>query len=424
MAVPTVTSISPSSGHAGGRAIVEMIGTGFQLEPDPDVSDPDTVPLPEPAPPVRVTFGSREAPEVRVWSSTRMWVLTPKGDPFDQATSWDSVDAATDTITAAAHELIEGTRVQLDPDALEAGGVFPGGLDPADPYWLVDVTPNTFRLAASSGGPAIDLTDAGAGALAMLSDGAVDVTVENIDSAGVPIPGETVTVTKAYKPLRPNLSIKSHLSEVIDTLMGELRRQVVRDVSWTTQMDYDEETGDLTIGFLARTPALVIAGLQAPRNRQHAVNQQEEVNLNDPATEGDFVVLRPPQVVDLVGTLVGVSDDPDEVANLAQASVVFFQKNTTLEVLRDPSDPSQGVIEYDLRSSVEDELNFTPIGNNTDLTFFTTDVRVIGVRLQSMPGIEQDRPPGVPANLPVEPIVGIGKTADTISLSPKGKSDE
>ncbi len=420
MAVPTITSVTPPSGHAGGKTLVEIIGTNFQLEPDPDVTDPDTVPLPEPDPPVRVLFGTREAAEVRVWSATQIYVLTPKGDPFDETTAWDSVDDTTDTITATAHGLLEDTLVQLSAGT---GGVLPSPLDANTPYYVVNPTTNTFQLSASEGGGGIDLTDAGTLPVSMLSDGADDVTVENIDGDGVLIPGETVTATNTYKPLRPNLSIKSHLSEVIDTLLTDLRRQIVRNVSWTTQMDYDEETGDLTIGFIAGVPALVVASLTLPRSRSHAVSQQEEINYNDPETVGDFVVLRPPDVRDLVGTLVGISDDDDEIANLAQATTVFFQKNTELQVLRDPNDSSQGTIDYDLRASVEDEITFQPVGNNTDLQFFTMDVRVIGIRLQSMPGIPQKTVPGVPTTIPVEPIVGIGKTADTIVIAAKLKPD-
>jgi hypothetical protein len=369
---------------------------------------------------VRVLFGTREAPVVQVWSSTQIYVLTPKGDPFDATTAWDSVDDATDIITAPAHGLLVDTLVQL---VAGSGGVLPGGLDASTPYYVVAPTTNTFQLSETEGGVAVDLTDTGTLPISMLSDGADDVTVENIDSDGVTIPGETVTAAKAFKPLRPNLSVKSHLSEVIDTLITDLRRQIVKNVSWTTQQDYDEETGDLEIGFIAGVPALVIASLTLPKSRKLAVNQQEEINTNDPVTQGDFVVLRPPDVRDLVGTLVGLSNDDDEIANLAQATTVYFQKNTELEVLRDPDDPSKGTIDYDLRASIEDVITFQPVGNNSDLQFFTMDVRVIGIRLQSMPGIPQKTVPGVPSDIPVEPIVAIGKTADVITVAAKVKPD-
>lgn len=417
MAVPTITSVTPPSGHAGGKALVEIVGTNFQLEPDPDITDPDTVPLPPPDPPIRVLFGSgasaREA-SAQVFSSTRILLLTPKGDPFDQSTSWDSVDDGTDTITAAGHGLLVDTLVQL---VAGTAGVLPAPLDADAPHFVVNPTTNTFQIAASEGGPAIDLTDAGTLPISMISDGAVDVTVENIDAAGVTIPGETVTATKVFKPLRPNLSIKGHLSEVIDTLIADLKRQVVKLVSWTTQMDYDEETGDLTVGFIAGVPALVLAGLTLPKSRKYAVNQQEEINTNDPVTQGDFVVVRPPDVRDLIGTLIGITDDDGEIANLAQAVTQYFQKNNELEVLRDPLDPTKGTIDYDLRASVEDVITFTSVGNNTDLVFFTMDVRVLGIRLETMPGIPQKTVPGVPSGIPVEPIVGIGKTMDTILVS-------
>lgn len=67
MAVPTITSVTPSRGPSGGQALVEIVGTGFQVQ----VSGAGTTPT------VRVLFGAVEAKRVRVASATRLIVTTP-----------------------------------------------------------------------------------------------------------------------------------------------------------------------------------------------------------------------------------------------------------------------------------------------------------------------------------------------------------
>ncbi len=77
MAVPTIASISPTTGRAGGQQIVTILGTGFRLPNAPPASGP----APTPPASVRVTFGTRTAPRVLVLSTTELRVITPAGVP-------------------------------------------------------------------------------------------------------------------------------------------------------------------------------------------------------------------------------------------------------------------------------------------------------------------------------------------------------
>jgi hypothetical protein len=63
--------------------------------------------------------------------------------------------AATDRITHTAHGLLANTPVVF-------GGTAPGGLTAGTTYYIRDVTTNDYKVAASPGGAAIDLTSAGA----------------------------------------------------------------------------------------------------------------------------------------------------------------------------------------------------------------------------------------------------------------------
>ncbi len=77
MPVPTVTSISPPSGHTGGRTLCTVTGTGFKVHPPP----PATGPTPAPVPSVQVTIGGEVCPAVWVLSATMLRCLTPIHDP-------------------------------------------------------------------------------------------------------------------------------------------------------------------------------------------------------------------------------------------------------------------------------------------------------------------------------------------------------
>lgn len=69
--------------------------------------------------------------------------------------------ATTDTLTtASAHGWADGTRVKV----FNRDGTLPGGLTEATTYYVRDAAGSTLKLAATSGGAAIDITSIGDGA--------------------------------------------------------------------------------------------------------------------------------------------------------------------------------------------------------------------------------------------------------------------
>lgn len=74
MTVPTITTITPASGSPTGGQVIQIVGTNFRLPTPPG----STVPVPPPAPSVRVTFGGVVSPRVDVVSATRLFVHVPK----------------------------------------------------------------------------------------------------------------------------------------------------------------------------------------------------------------------------------------------------------------------------------------------------------------------------------------------------------
>lgn len=82
MAVPTLTTIDPTYGHAGGKELVTIVGTGFELPPTPPATGYVGGDAPES---VQVEFNGQPATEVQVWTSTLLTCLVPAftGAPED-----------------------------------------------------------------------------------------------------------------------------------------------------------------------------------------------------------------------------------------------------------------------------------------------------------------------------------------------------
>ncbi len=121
---PTITAVTPSSGHSGGRTLTEVVGTGFALPPAP----PGYGPAPEPAPSVVVTFGGVPATCVQVVSDELLYLLTPEGDPDGGAVVvlLQNCDAAGDPVLGEVATLPAGftfVRPDLTEESELARGV-------------------------------------------------------------------------------------------------------------------------------------------------------------------------------------------------------------------------------------------------------------------------------------------------------------
>lgn len=79
-------------------------------------------------------------------------------DSIDLPSATFTADDATDVITSAGHGLLDGDRVQLT-----TSNTLPAGLATGTVYYVRDKTTDTFKLAATAAGSAIDITDTGTG---------------------------------------------------------------------------------------------------------------------------------------------------------------------------------------------------------------------------------------------------------------------
>lgn len=246
------------------------------------------------------------------------------------------------------------------------------------------------------------------------TDAGVTLTVQNLDADGVAIGGEIATLPGAFRFQRPNLASAddSDLIRVIRAFVDELTRQVTPNVTWPQNTDYDEDTGDL----LSQTetpklPALIVAATDLEENDFYAVRDpQETANPDDP---DGFVTREPPVTVDVVFTVVGVSDNAAELLNLSAATKRFFRKNPRISMARDADDATKGEVDYEL--SVEDAPNVKiSVGaSRSNIRSFAMTARIVGFDIEAMHDVQPRGPGGGD-----EATIGIGRTLDTLDIEP------
>ncbi len=118
MAIPTVTSITPAGARTGGRRLVRIVGSNFQLPPEPPLYGV----TPQANPSVEVLFGTVPAREVQVLSPEILQVLTPVHDPGVVSITVRNITQdgdVIDTETAELEDAFTFTRPELKRSAAE-----------------------------------------------------------------------------------------------------------------------------------------------------------------------------------------------------------------------------------------------------------------------------------------------------------------
>lgn len=322
MAVPTITSLSPTAGHTGGGTIVAIEGTNFRL---PNAPAPINNQTPEAPPSMQFIFGGTPAKNVAVVSSTLAYVQTP------------------------VH------------DATEA---------------------------------------------------AVAVQALNCDDDGDPIPGETFTFAGAWRFLLPDLSTDdSDLVRIIRAFEAELKRQVTPNTTWPQNTDYDEDTSDtVSMTEVPKFPGLIIVATELSDNDFYSERSKVEVPHPDDPTV--FVTYAPPVTVDIVFTLVGVSDNSKELLNLAATTRRYFRKNPYIAMLRDPADASKGMVQYEMNAEDAPNVRIKVDGNEDNLRTFSLTAKIIGFDIEAMHEIRNSD--GTPVRGPGDSNEGATEIGNTL----------
>ena len=180
------------------------------------------------------------------------------------------------------------------------------------------------------------------------ADGVVDVTIRNLDVGGASVPGEEATLAGPYRFLRPRIVAESDLTRLVRTLLRELKRQVLANVSMTVSVDYDDTTVDgMSVIAISQLPSLVLSGPRVVENRFFSTNEPHE-DVVPGASGPELMRRRPPYTVDLSFTLTAASDRTVELLNLMAAAATFLNRNRWVELPRDPDDPAAGTTRWEM----------------------------------------------------------------------------
>lgn len=297
MAIPTISSVTPSVGPSGGEIVVEVAGTNFRL-PDPP---PATGPVPRPEfSTVEILFGTTSATRSAALSSVLAIARLPIHDP-----------------------------------------------------------------------------------------GAFDVTIRNLDNDGDPIAGEEAIAAGAFTFERPQIAggIESdgRIQNVVKRFVLELRRQIIEEVVHTWNVDWTDSPDDTVRETrIAKLPALLLIGPSGQLNRFFRSSAPRRIQESE-----ELVKLRLPALtMDLEFDVGVVSNHTGQALRLMELVAQFANRNPWLTCDRDPNDPSQGEIRYELDLIDAPNLGKRPSESNTRDATLSFVVRGVDVGL--IPGVPDD----------------------------------
>jgi hypothetical protein len=132
----------------------------------------------------------------------------------DGARGWfrpSAVDVGADTITRNSHGLSNGTLVRFAGVNNYSFGYIPLGIDPAQDYFVVGSTTNTFQISATNGGAAINLGTPPGGIIPSeiaFQSGAVPAPLYITSTTRDQLPPLGVQVTEADEALMPTIRMR------------------------------------------------------------------------------------------------------------------------------------------------------------------------------------------------------------------------
>lgn len=214
--------------------------------------------------------------------------------------------------------------------------------------------------------------------------GDVDVVITNLDDAGDPIPGESVTVPDGYSYRRPRIdaTATSDLTRLITTFAEAWIKEVLANTMVTVSVDFDSDTGTPEID-IASMPAIVLQLTAIPENKLFDDTRRPDEAIGDNPDELRTVEIRNrPRTFDLEFDVVGVDNNTERLLNLLHACQNFMRDNTSIQMDRDPDDPSKGTVEYELDYQTGGAFT-TALGNNaSDIRSFSGSVVIRGFQVE------------------------------------------
>lgn len=308
MAVPTLSTVSPSTIFTGGQMITVQ-GTNFRTAYPPPLTSSGVLPVPPPT--MTVTVGGKTCRRVSVPSATTFTCHVPPIDP----------------------------------------GTYP-------------------------------------------------LVVQNLDSAGAVIAGETATLLNAVIARRVDLAVDSDLNRLERTLIKEMRRQLLQNVLKTAAVDFDGTPGGVfDVPDMGELPAIAIQGPQVVDNRPYDLDVTLITKSGATWTRRDTF-----KTVNLTYRFVAMDNKQARNMNLFTLMLQFLQNNPTLEMLRDEADASKGTVQYEL-SQVGEFTTFTG-SSSSDIRGFSGSLVIRGFQVEDVAGFLE------------QTVAERGGTVDNVSVEP------
>ena len=226
-------------------------------------------------------------------------------------------------------------------------------------------------------------------------EGAVDITLRNLDDNGDPIVGEEVIEADGLTYTRVQLATESDFQRLLRQIVLELRCQLIPNVQLTSHTDFDSDVTDAAnITDLAELPGIALIGPTLRENRLYSKNEKVTVEADTP---GEYLQRENAYTVDLEFTLVGVSNITAELVNLMAVVHGFFRKSKFIELLRDPSDSSLGSVQYEMDILDGGDLGVISGPNDSNIRAFSGRFVIRGVDMEDLTGFPNDQAVGATA---------------------------
>ena len=232
-------------------------------------------------------------------------------------------------------------------------------------------------------------------------DGFVDLSLQNLDEGGNPIPGEAVLLKAAFRFIRPRLASESNLTRLVRVVRQKLSRHVLENTTIGVSLDYQQELpGELRAVYMATLPAIVLSGPTLRPSLTHRSNVVGEMIIE--GVSGPEVVRQSASLThDVEFSLTAASERTAELLNLQAAVASFFNAPLSVSLARDPDDLDSEIVSWevkvdgDVRTTIDDasgtrafQLSFVVEGFDTDegvatsMTHEADDVAVETVAMQ------------------------------------------
>jgi len=220
----------------------------------------------------------------------------------------------------------------------------------------------------------------------------VDVSLQNLDADGAPVPGEAAVIEGGYTFRRAQLVAESDLTRLVRALRRQLKHQVLANTGISVSVDFvevDPDAEELLVIPLTKAdlPSLTMAGPRVSQNRALSTNVlREEAVVGESGAE--IVRRRSPLTVDLEFQLTVASQRTTELLNLMTAVAAFFNDNPWIELPRDGAAPDGYAVrfELELRGDLRARLD---VSRKSDVRVFTAGFAVVGFDIAA--GLPFDR---------------------------------